>query len=177
MEQNNSSEANNKDSLFSDNTLQELIELNSKFNESLSNKNTQTSFLNELRQKIWHSLYESNSFKSNTDILDNIITNLQNFILSQEDDIINPIIETLENLMMIFLFHFDLKIIKLGFSLLKFLIDNLEASYCSELLEYFIKIIQLLNIKKRINNENSSLMNKFLKKIKNIFMILSKKIY
>ena len=72
MEQNNSSEANNKDSLFSDNTLQELIELNSKFNESLSNKNTQTSFLNELKQKIWHSLYESNSFKSNTDILDNI---------------------------------------------------------------------------------------------------------
>ena len=56
MEQNNSSEANNKDSLFSDNTLQELIELNSKFNESLSNKNTQTSFLNELRNKVWHSL-------------------------------------------------------------------------------------------------------------------------
>ena len=156
MEQNNSSEANNKDSLFSDNTLQELIELNTKLKESLSNKNTQTSFLNELRQKIWHSLYESNSFKSNTDILDNIIKNLQNFILSQKDDIINLVIETLENLMMIFLFHFDLKIIKLGFSLLKFLIDNLEASYCSELLEYFIKIIQLLNIKKRINNENSS---------------------
>ena len=159
MESKNSSQnqrSNNNDLLFSNNNIQEFTDLTNQLKESLLNKEIQKSFLLELNQKIYHSLYETYSFKNNPDVISTIIKGLQDFILNQKNDITNLVIETLENLMMLFLFHFDLNIIKLGFSLVKFLIDSLEPSYCNELLEYFIKIIQLLNVKKRINNENSS---------------------
>ena len=152
---------NDNNQLFdNNNNIQELIELKNKLKESLSNKEEQISFLNDLRLKLYHSLYENHSFKNEPDLIDEIIKGIEDFILSQTSiDVIIPIIETLESLMMLFLFHFDLCIINIGFSLVKFLIDNLEVSYCNELLEYFLKIIQLLNIKRRINNENSTIIS------------------
>jgi len=154
-ESQNSSQDNNN--LFSNDNIQELIDLKDKLTDSLSDKSLQVSFLNELKLKLYRSLYENHSFKNKPEILEDIIKDIEEFILSQNSiEMITPIIETLESLMMLFLFHFDLNIIKIGFSLVKFLIDNLEESYCSELLDYFLKIIQLLNIKKRINNENTA---------------------
>ena len=160
MESKNASQNNNKEennNLFSNNNIQELTELKDKLKESLSNKEQQNSFLSQLRLKLYHILYENHSYKNNNELISDIIKAIEEFILSQNSlDILTPVIETLESLMMMFLFHFDLYIIKLGFSLVKFLIDNLEVTYCNELLEYFLKIIQLLNIKKRINNENTA---------------------
>ena len=146
-----------KNNLFNNDNIQELIELKEKLKDSLSDKSLQSSYLNDLKLKLYHSLYENHSFKNKPEVIEKIIKEIEAFILSQNSsDVITPIIEALESLMMLFLFHFDLNIIKIGFSLVKFLIDNLEESYCSELLDYFLKIIQLLNIKKRINNENTA---------------------
>ena len=154
-ESQNSSQDNNN--LFNNDNIQELIDLKDKLTVSLSDKSLQASFLNDLKLKLYRSLYENHSFKNKPEILEDIIKDIEEFILSQNSiEMITPIIETLESVMMLFLFHFDLNIIKIGFSLVKFLIDNLEESYCSELLDYFLKIIQLLNIKKRINNENTA---------------------
>jgi len=145
------------DKLFSNDNTQELSELKGKLKDSLSNKEQQTSFLNKLKLKFYHVLYENHSYRKNQDLIRDIIKGIEEFILSQTSiDILTPIIETIESVMMLFLFHFDLSIIKLGFSLVKFLIDNLEMTYCDELLEYFLKIIHILNIKKRINNENTA---------------------
>ena len=154
-ESQNSSQDNNN--LFNNDNIQELIDLKDKLTVSLSDKSLQASFLNDLKLKLYRSLYENHSFKNKPEIIEDIIKEIEAFILSQNSsEVITPIIEALESLMMLFLFHFDLNIIKIGFSLVKFLIDNLEESYCSELLDYFLKIIQLLNIKKRINNENTA---------------------
>ena len=160
MESNKASQNKNNDEidqLFSNDNTQELSELKDKLKDSLSNKEQQNSFLSKLKLKFYHVLYENHSYRNNQDLISDIIKVIEEFILSQTSvDILTPIIETLESAMMLFLFHFDLSIIKLGFSLVKFLIDNLEMTYCNELLEYFLKIIQLLNIKKRINNENTA---------------------
>ena len=154
-ESQNSSQDNNN--LFNNDNIQELIDLKDKLTDSLSDKSLQVSFLNELKLKLYRSLYENHSFKNKPKILEDIIKGIEEFMLSENSlEMITPITETLETVMMLFLFHFDLNIIKIGFSLVKFLIDNLEESYCSELLDYFLKIIQLLNIKKRINNENTA---------------------
>ena len=154
-ESQNSSQDNNN--LFNNDNIQELIDLKDKLTVSLSDKSLQASFLNDLKLKLYRSLYENHSFKNKPEIIEDIIKDIEEFILSQNSiEMITPIIETLESVMMLFLFHFDLNIIKIGFSLVKFLIDNLEESYCGELLDYFLKIIQLLNIKKRINNENTA---------------------
>ena len=143
--------------LFDKNGIQDLKEMQDKLKESLGNELLQASFLNELRLKIYHSLYENHSYKDNSEIINDIIKDIEKFILSDNSlDIITPIIETLESLMILFLFHFDLNIIKIGYSLIKFLIDNLEDKYCSELLEFFLKTIQFLNIKKRINSEDNA---------------------
>ena len=143
--------------LFDKNAIQDLKEMQDKLKESLGNELLQASFLNELRLKIYHSLYENHSYKYNSEIINDIIKDIEKFILRDNSlDIITPIIETLESLMILFLFHFDLNIIKIGYSLIKFLIDNLEDKYCSELLEFFLKIIQFLNIKKRINSEDNT---------------------
>lgn len=136
---------------------QELIELKEKLKESLPNKGKQSDFLKDLKRILYLSLYENHSCKKNPEIIEDIMQCIELFILSESSlDIITPIIDTLESLMMLFLFHFDINIIKIGFSLVKFLIDNLEPSYCNELLDCFIKIIQLLNIKKNISSESSS---------------------
>ena len=150
----NEKEINN---LFDKNAIQDLKEMQDKLKESLGNELLQASFLNELRLKIYHSLYENHSYNDNSDIINDIIKEIEKFILSDNSlDIITPIIETLEYLMILFLFHFDLNMIKIGYSLIKFLIDNLEDKYCNELLEFFLKTIQFLNIKKRINSEDNA---------------------
>ena len=143
--------------LFDENNTKDLIEMKEKLKESLSNENIQASYLKDLRLKLHHSLYENHSFKDNSEIINDIIKEIEEFILNNISlDGIIPIIETLESLMILFLFHFDLNIIKIGYSLEKFLISNLEDNYCNDLLEYFLSIIQFLNIKKRINNEDNS---------------------
>ena len=143
--------------LFDENNTKDLIEMKEKLKESLSNENIQASYLKDLRLKLHHSLYENHSFKDNSEIINDIIKEIEEFIINNISlDGIIPIIETLESLMILFLFHFDLNIVKIGYSLEKFLISNLEDNYCNDLLEYFLSIIQFLNIKKRINNEDNS---------------------
>ena len=143
--------------LFDENNTKDLIEIKEKLKESLSNENIQASYLKDLRLKLHHSLYENHSFKDNSEIINDIIKEIEEFLLNNISlDGIIPIIETLESLMILFLFHFDLNIIKIGYSLEKFLTSNLEDNYCNDLLEYFLNIIQFLNIKKRINNEDNS---------------------
>lgn len=136
--------------------VKDLIDLKNILETSLSNKEQQAKFLKDIKQRIFNSLYENYSFKNNCQIIEKIISNIEQYLLTHEEDIQSSIIELLETLMMLFLLHFDFHINKIGYELLKFLINNLEDSYCNELIEYFIKIIQILNIKKQENNNNSS---------------------
>ena len=155
-ENKNSQNLKNEKSLIEMESIEELKEIIIKINSSLSDKTEQISFLNDLKKKIFHSLYENYSYKNNHNIIREIIQNLEQYLLSDSNEIFPLLIETLESLMMMFLFHFDIHITKIGLELLKFLIDNLEESYSNELIEYFTKIIQLLNIKKQINNKSLS---------------------
>lgn len=162
MELNNDNKENNQNKdlkkeleLIINEQIEDLKNLNNKLLLSLSDK-TEVSFLKEIKQKIFHSLYESFSFKNNEKIIYDIVNNLKTYLLIHYDDLDPSFIELLESLMMLFLFHFNIKIITLGFELITFLTDNLEESYSNELIEYFIKIIQSLNIKKQVNNINSS---------------------
>ena len=162
MELNNDNKENNQNKdlkkeveLIINEQIEDLKNLNNKLLLSLSDK-TEVTFLKEIKQKIFHSLYESFSFKNNEKIIYDIVNNLKTYLLIHYDDLDPSFIELLESLMMLFLFHFNIKIITLGFELITFLTDNLEESYSNELIEYFIKIIQSLNIKKQVNNINSS---------------------
>ena len=132
MELNNENKENNSKkseiNLLVDNALNDIIDINNKLESSLSNK-PQKSFFKELKQKIYHSLYENHSYKNNSNLIEEIITKIEQYILTHTDDLNPSIIELLETLMMLFLFHFDFHIIKIGFQLLNFLINNLEQSY------------------------------------------------
>ena len=55
------------------------------------------------------------------------------------------------------LFHFHLKIISLGYSILKFLLEITDFSYQEELLMNIIKIIQIINLKRNIGNGINSI--------------------
>ena len=121
----NEKEINN---LFDKNAIQDLKEMQDKLNESFGIELLQASFLNELKLKIYHSLYENHSYNDNSDIINDIIKEIEKFILSDNSlDIITPIIETLEYLMILFLFHFDLNIIKIGYSLIAELFHGVMA--------------------------------------------------
>ena len=166
MELNNESKDNNSQNseidLIMKNQLNDIIDINNKIDSSLSNKPQQKSLFKDIRQKIYHSLYENHSYNNNSNLIEEIIIKIEKYILTHINDIDEAIIELLETLMMLFLFHYDIHIIKIGFQLLNFLINNLEQLYSSELLEYFIKIIQLLNIKKQVNNNDLSFISSLL---------------
>ena len=143
--------------LLINNPINDLIELKNILESSLSDEAQQPIILGNTKQKIYHSLYENYSFRGNSQIIKEIVNIIENYIISHSDGIQTTIIELLESLMMMFLFHFDIYINKIGFELLKFLIDILEQSYPNEILEYFIKIIQLLDLKKQVNKTISSI--------------------
>jgi hypothetical protein len=65
--------------------------------------------------------------------------------------------ELIEKIMFMCFFHFHLKIINLGFSILKFLLEITEFSYHEEILTNIIKIIQILNVKRNIGKSNNSI--------------------
>ena len=153
---------NSEIDLLMKNPINEINDIKNKIESSLSNKLQQKSFLKDLKQKIYHSLYENHSYKNNSNLIEEIIIKIEKYILTHTEDLDPSLIELLESLMILFLFHFDILIIKMGFQILNFLINNLEQSYCNELLEYFIKIIQLLNIKKQVNNINSAFISSLL---------------
>lgn len=167
MELNNDNKDNNdnnknksqKDEINSliNSPIKDLIELKNMIEPSLSNKEQQELFLKDLKQKIYHSLYENHSYKNNSQIIKEIINSLKQYLLSNSNSIQNSIIEALESLMMMLLFHFNIHINKIGFDLLKFLIDILEETYANQLLEYFLQIILLLNLKKQVNKFISSI--------------------
>ena len=123
---------------------------------SLSDKEQISSFLKDLKKIIFNSFYENFSYRNNYNTIGEIINKLEQYMLNHSEEIQPQYIESLEFLMMLSLFHFDIHINRIGYELLRFLIDNIEDNYCNNLIDYFIKIIQLLNIKSQMNNIGSS---------------------
>ena len=123
---------------------------------SLSDKEQISSFLKGLKTTIFNSFYENFSYRNNCNTISEIINKLEQYMLNHSEEIQPQFIESLEFLMMLSLFHFDIHINKIGYELLRFLIDNLEDNYCNNLIDYLTKIIQLLNIKSQMNNIDSS---------------------
>ena len=82
-ESQNSSQDNNN--LFSNDNIQELIDLKDKLTVSLSDKSLQASFLNDLKLKLYRSLYENHSFKNKPEMLEDIIMIATNDALSQAE--------------------------------------------------------------------------------------------
>ena len=133
-----------------------LKKLNDTLILSLSDKEQLPSFLKEIKKTIFNSFYENFSFRNNYNTISEIINKLEQYMLNHFEEIQPQYIESLEFLMMLSLFHFDIHINRIGNELLKFLIDNLEDNYCNNLIDYFTKIIQLLSIKSQMNNMDSS---------------------
>ena len=123
---------------------------------SLSDKEQISSFLKDLKKIIFNSFYENFSYRNNYNTIGEIINKLEQYMLNHSEEIQPQYIESLEFLMMLSLFHFDIHINRIGYELLRFLIDNIEDNYCNNLIDYFTKIIQLLNIKSQMNNIDSS---------------------
>ena len=123
---------------------------------SLSDNEQLSPFLKELKKALFNSFYENFSYRKDYNTVSEIINKLEKYMIDHSEEIQSDYIELLEFLMMLSLFHFDIHINRIGFELLKFLIDNLEDNYCSNLIDYFTKIFQILNIKSQMNNMDSS---------------------
>ena len=67
-------------------------------------------------------------------------------------------LKLIEELMFMFIFHFDIEINNFSFILLKSIIDITKFDYHKELLINIIKIIQILNVKRNIQNASSTIL-------------------
>jgi len=133
-----------------------LKNLNDTLILSLSDNDKLLPFLKEIKKTLFNSFYENCTYRNDYNIIFEIINKLEQSMLNQSEEMQSIYIESLEFLMMLSLFHFDIHINKIGYELLKFLINNLEDNYCNNLIDYFTKIIQILNIKSQMNNIDSS---------------------
>jgi len=133
-----------------------LKNLNDTLILSLPDNDKLSPFLKEIKKTLFNSLYENCSYRNDYNIIFEIINKLEQSMLNQSEEMQCIYIESLEFIMMLSLFHFDIHINRIGYELLKFLINNLEDNYCNNLIDYFTKIIQILNIKSQMNNMDSS---------------------
>ena len=153
---NNSKNNKNKGSYINENKEKILECINNIINAS--NNKEELKNINEIYNIIYNSLFTSislNDFISFS--LDNLISSLQNYIIIFQDNLNIEIMELIEKIMFMCFFHFHLKIINLGFSILKFLLEITEFSYHEEILTNIIKIIQILNVKRNIGKSNNSI--------------------
>ena len=128
-------------------------------NNSKNNKNKQT-VINENNEKIEECINNIINASNNKEDLKNIneIYNIvYNYILTFQDNLNIESMELIEKIMFMCFFHFHLKIINLGFSILKFLLEITDYSYHEQLLTNMIKIIQILNLKRNIGKSNNSI--------------------
>lgn len=144
-----------KESVNNVSKSESLIELR-KIKETLSNciknKSEFTNFTN-IYQNIFKILYENN--EKNPKLINKIVTLIEKYLLLNIDKNSEQLLEIMEKIMMLLIFHFNMEINKIGFELLKYLIEHLEMSYSNELLSYFIELIKILNLKNSINPKSS----------------------
>lgn len=147
----------NKENL-SLNLVQDLKDLNSSLSE-ISQEGKELQDINEIFMKLFHSFYENHSYKNEIQLISEIIKNLKIIFINSSENKQQEVLQLLEQTMILCLFHFDINLIKIGFILLKFLIDHLDFPYVNELISYFTKIMQILYFKKKINKSSATVAN------------------
>ena len=153
---NNSKNNKNKESYINENN-EKIIECINNISNALNNKE-ELKNINEIYNIVYNSLFTSISLNDFTELsFDNLISSLQNYIITFQDNLNIEIMKLIEKIMFLCFFHFHLKIINLGFSILKFLLEVTEFSYHEELFTNIIKIIQILNLKRNIGKSNNSI--------------------
>ena len=153
---NNSKNNKNKESYINENN-EKIIECINNISNALNNKE-ELKNINEIYNIVYNSLFTSISLNDFTELsFDNLISSLQNHIITFQDNLNIEIMKLIEKIMFLCFFHFHLKIINLGFSILKFLLEVTEFSYHEELFTNIIKIIQILNLKRNIGKSNNSI--------------------
>ena len=153
---NNSKNNKNKESYINENN-EKIIECINNISNALNNKE-ELKNINEIYNIVYNSLFTSISLNDFTELsFDNLISSLQNYIITFQDNLNIEIMKLIEKIMFLCFFHFHLKIINLGFSILKFLLEVTEFSYHEELFANIIKIIQILNLKRNIGKSNNSI--------------------
>lgn len=157
---NNNSNNNSKNNKNKDNNINGNEKINRFINEinyAINNKE-ELKNIREIYQVIYDCLFTTISLKDFTGLsLNIIISSLQNYIISFQENLNEEILELMEQIMFMCLFHFHLKIISLGYSILKFLLEITDFSYQEELLMNIIKIIQIINLKRNIGNGINSI--------------------
>ena len=123
-----------------------------------SNNKEDLKNINEIYNIVYNSIFTSISLNDFMALsIDDLISSLQNYILTFQDNLNIESMELIEKIMFMCFFHFHLKIINLGFSILKFLLEITDYSYHEQLLTNMIKIIQILNLKRNIGKSNNSI--------------------
>ena len=153
---NNSKNNKNKQTVINENN--EKIEecINNIINASNNKEDLKN--INEIYNIVYNSIFTSISLNDFMALsIDNLISSLQNYILTFQDNLNIESMELIEKIMFMCFFHFHLKIINLGFSILKFLLEITDYSYHEQLLTNMIKIIQILNLKRNIGKSNNSI--------------------
>ena len=153
---NNSKNNKNKQTVINENN--EKIEecINNIINASNNKEDLKN--INEIYNIVYNSIFTSISLNDFMALsIDNLISSLQNYILTFQDNLNIDSMELIEKIMFMCFFHFHLKIINLGFSILKFLLEITDYSYHEQLLTNMIKIIQILNLKRNIGKSNNSI--------------------
>lgn len=87
-----------------------------------------------------------------------LINTLQEMLSTIDEEKKGMFLKLIEELMFMFIFHFDIEINNFGFILLKSIIDITKFDYHKELLINIIKIIQILNVKRNIQNASSTIL-------------------
>ena len=153
---NNSKNNKNKQTVINENN--EKIEecINNIINASNNKEDLKN--INEIYNIVYNSIFTSISLNDFMALsIDNLISSLQNYILTFQDNLNIESMELIEKIMFMCFFHFHLKIINLGFSILKFLLEITDYTYHEQLLTNMIKIIQILNLKRNIGKSNNSI--------------------
>lgn len=141
-----------------------------KLSELLNQINQENSSLDEIFAVIRDMVYYK--YTTFVDVLDEVV-NIPILLMSNFNDYNESlqieIIHTLESLMYLFIFHFDLQIVNLSYEILNFLLEELDYEYQMETLHKMIKIIYILKAKKTVN---FNICNKIMGNISQFIIIL-----
>jgi hypothetical protein len=111
-----------------------------------------TELTESLREYIFN-YYDNQNFNQTlkTGLID-IIKLMLELTNSENPSLTNELMEKMEFFMFLFLFHFDIDLNYISFYILNSILIISDPNYHRETLQNFIKIIQILKVKKTVNN-------------------------
>lgn len=140
---------------------------------SLSNQLLQGTGVEIIKDKIRKIIYgERAPDQVRKEEIEKLINTFQEMLSTIDEEKKGMLLKLFEGLMFMFIFHFDIEINNFGFVLLKSIIQITKLDYHKELLINIIKIIQILNIKRNIQNSSSTILNIIISNCSNCLSVI-----